>query len=449
MNSTLIKNALIVNEGKIIESDLRIKNHRIEKIANNLSSLPNEDIYEAKGSYLLPGMIDDQVHFREPGLTHKGSIATESRAAVAGGITSFMEMPNVSPATTTIKALENKFEIAANSSLANYSFYLGATEDNLEQIKLLDPKSHCGLKVFMGASTGDLLVEHPEALEAIFREAPTLIVTHCENGEVMKTNRGNLLKSKEKLTIDDHPIVRDTEACYASSSYAVGLAKKYSSQLQVLHITTAKELSLFEPGPVAGKKITAEACVHHLWFHDKDYARLGNFIKCNPAIKTQYDRDGIIQALNTGQIDIIATDHAPHTLDEKQSDYESAPAGLPLVQHALPSLMDHVKSGRLSITQVVEKTSHNPAIRYGVSERGFIREGYYADLVLIDPNSTTTVSDQNILYKCGWSPFTGHTFNSTIKNTWVNGQLVYNGQNILDSVFSGNDSPAMRLVFNR
>lgn len=450
MNSTLIKNALIVNEGQVIESDLRIKNQRIEAIANNLAALPGEDIYEANGNYLLPGMIDDQVHFREPGLTHKGSIATESRAAVAGGITSFMEMPNVSPATTTIKALENKFAIAANSSLANYSFYLGATEDNLEQIKLLNPEKHCGLKVFMGASTGDLLVEHPGALEAIFREAPTLIVTHCESGSVMKTNRDNLLKSKDRLTIADHPVVRDAEACYASSSYAVGLAKQYNSQLQVLHITSAKELSLFEPGPIEGKAITAEACVHHLWFHDENYAQLGNLIKCNPAIKTKNDRDAIIQALHTGQIDIIATDHAPHTLAEKQSDYESAPAGLPLVQHALLSLMDHVESDRLSITQVVEKNAHNPAIRYKVIERGFIREGYFADLVLVDPNSPTTVSQQNILYKCGWSPFSGHSFSSSIKSTWINGQQVYNGQKIPDTYFNDNNhSPAMRLAFNR
>ena len=450
MSSTLIKNALIVNEGQVTESDLRIRNQRIEKIANDIQALPGEAICNAGGCYLLPGMIDDQVHFREPGLTHKGSIASESRAAVAGGITSFMEMPNVSPATTTIEALEHKFALAANHSLANYSFYLGATEDNLEQIKLLNPQKHCGLKVFMGASTGDLLVEHPEALEAIFREAPSLIVTHCESGAVMKKNRNDILKSKDMLTIEDHPIVRDTEACYASSSYAVGLAKKYNSQLQVLHITTAKELSLFEPGPIKGKAITAEACVHHLWFHDKDYTRLGNFIKCNPAIKTRHDRDAIIQALHTGQIDIIATDHAPHTLEEKQSDYESSPAGLPLVQHALLSLMDHVQSERLSITQVVEKTAHNPAIRYAVDGRGFIREGYYADLVLVDPNSSTTVSDQNILYKCRWSPFSGHTFSSAIQRTWINGQEVYDGQSVLiDNTATKNHSPAMRLAFNQ
>lgn len=448
MNSTLIKNASIVNEGKTIEADLRIQGQRIEHIASEIDAQANDDIIEANGCYLMPGMIDDQVHFREPGLTHKGSIATESRAAVAGGITSYMEMPNVNPATTTIEALENKFAIAADNSLANYSFYLGATEDNLEQIKLMDPTRHCGLKVFMGASTGNLLVENPTALEAIFREVPSLIVTHCESGPMMVANQQRILKTKKALTIEDHPAWRDDEACYASSSYAVSLAKRYNSQLQVLHITTAKELSLFEPGPIEGKSITAEACVHHLWFCDQDYPRLGNFIKCNPAIKSQKDREALIKALHTGQIDIIATDHAPHTLKEKQTAYPEAPAGLPLVQHALLSLLDHVHHKHLSLTQVVEKTAHNPAIRYAVAERGFIREGYFADLVLVDPNSTTTVSDDNILYKCGWSPFTGHSFNSHIKSTWVNGRQVYNGKNIID--FSSTDnSPAMALSFNR
>ncbi|MEM8662442.1 MAG: dihydroorotase, partial [Pseudomonadota bacterium] len=404
MSSTLIKHALLVNEGQAIEADLRIKHQRIEAIASDLSADPGDEVVEANGCYLLPGMIDDQVHFREPGLTHKGSIASESRAAVAGGITSFMEMPNVSPATTSIDALENKFDLASNNAMANYSFYLGATEHNLEQIKILDPRKHCGVKVFMGASTGDLLVEAPEALEAIFREAPTLITTHCESGPVMARNAAKLRQTKATLTIEDHPVVRDVEACYASSSFAVGLAKRHGSQLHVLHITTAKELDLFAPGPIEGKSITAEACVHHLWFTQDDYPRLGNFIKCNPAIKQQSDRDAIIQALGTGQIDIIATDHAPHTLDEKQEPYESAPAGLPLVQHALLTLMDHVHHGRLSLTQVVEKTAHNPAKRYSIVERGYLREGYYADLVLIAPDAATTVTDSNILYKCGWSP---------------------------------------------
>ena len=444
MSSVLIKNAQIVNEGKVVAADLRVKGQRIDLIASEISALPDDDVIDASGCYLLPGMIDDQVHFREPGLTHKGSIATESRAAVAGGITSYMEMPNVKPSTTTIDALEKKYEIAANHSLANYAFYLGATEDNLEQIKQLNPQRHSGVKVFMGASTGDLLVEHPEALEAIFRDSPSLIVTHCESGAVINENRQRILPSKQALSIEDHPKVRDTEACYASSSYAVDLAKRHASQLHVLHITTEKELSLFEPGPVESKKITAEACVHHLWFSDQDYARLGNLIKCNPAIKSSRDRDALIHALHTNQIDIIATDHAPHTLAEKQVDYEQAPAGLPLVQHALLSLMEHVAQGRLSITQVVEKTAHNPALRYAVAERGFIREGYYADLVLIDSQSSTTVTHENSLYYCGWTPFAGQVFSSHIKSTWVNGQQVFEGGRIVCDKPSG-----MPLVFNR
>ena len=444
MTATLIKNARLVNEGQIIEGDLRIERQRIDKIASEIPASSSDQILDAKGCYLLPGMIDDQVHFREPGLTHKGDIASESRAAVAGGITSYMEMPNVNPATTTIEALEEKFALASSRSAANYSFYLGATEDNLEQIKQLDPARHCGVKVFMGASTGDLLVEHPEALDAIFRDAPTLIVTHCESGAVMKANRDLVLQSKDVLSIEDHPKVRNTEACYASSSYAVNLAKQHHSQLHVLHITTEKELSLFEPGLIQGKSITAEACVHHLWFSDRDYAEKGNFIKCNPAIKYPSDRDALIAALHSGQIDIIATDHAPHTLDEKQTEYENAPAGLPLVQHALLTLMDHVHHNRMELTQVVEKVAHNPALRYGIEGRGYLREGYYADLVLIDPETPTPVSHQSSLYKCGWTPFSGHTFNASIQSTWVNGQQVYNGAEIIEQ-----PSNALSLVFNR
>ncbi|CCN72768.1 dihydroorotase [Vibrio nigripulchritudo] len=444
MSATLIKNARVVNEGTITETDLRIVGQRIEKIEADITVQPSDNIVDAKGAYLLPGMIDDQVHFREPGLTHKGSIATESRAAVAGGITSYMEMPNVSPATTTIEALEKKYAIAAQNSVANYSFYLGATEDNLEQIKRLDPKNHCGVKVFMGASTGDLLVEHPQALDAIFRDAPVLIVTHCESGPVISKNREQLLSKKPVFTIEDHPVLRDDEACFASSSYAVDLAKKYQSQLHVLHITTAKELALFESGPIQNKHITAEACVHHLWFSNQDYATLGNQIKCNPAIKYQSDRDALIQALHTNQIDIIATDHAPHTWEEKQVDYNQAPAGLPLVQHALLTLLDHVHHGRMNIEQVVEKTAHNPAIRYAIQDRGFIREGYFADLVLVDAQTSTKVTSENILYHCEWSPFKGHEFTSRIKNTWVNGGLVYANDSLIDV-----QSPAMRMSFDR
>ncbi len=384
MSATLIKNARVVNERAITETDLRIVDQRIDKIATNISVQHGDIVIDAKGAYLLPGMIDDQVHFREPGLTHKGTIASESRAAVAGGITSYMEMPNVSPATTTIDSLERKFALAKESSFANYSFYLSATEDNLEQIKQLNPKQHCGVKVFMGASTGNLLVEDPQALEAIFRDSPVLIVTHCESGAVIKQNQQKQRLKKSEFTIEDHPILRDEEACYASSAYAVELAKKYHSQLHVLHITTAKELTLFDASDIRDKPITAEACVHHLWFSSNDYAELGNLIKCNPSIKSPNDRDALLAALNTGQIDIIATDHAPHTWQEKQVSYEQAPAGLPLVQHALLTLLDHVRLGHMSLTQVVEKTAHNPAIRYGIQGRGFIREGYYADLVLVD-----------------------------------------------------------------
>lgn len=442
--STLIKNAKIVNEGKVVEGDLRIKGQRISHIDKEIIASNQDRVVDADGQYLLPGMIDDQVHFREPGLTHKGTIASESRAAVAGGITSYMEMPNVKPSTTSIDALENKFELASKKSMANYSFYLGATEDNLDQIKSLDPKKHCGVKVFMGASTGDLLVEHPEALDAIFRESPSLIVTHCESTPLINKNLEQIRKEGREPTILDHPVIRDTEACYASSSYAVNLAKKYKSQLHVLHITTEKELSLFEGGEVENKHITAEACVHHLWFCDQDYPRLGNFIKCNPSIKSSTDRDALIQALHSNQIDIIATDHAPHTLKEKQTDYNQAPAGLPLVEHAMLSLFDHIKQQRLTLEQVVEKTAHNPAKRYFVKERGFIREEYYADLVLVDVNRPTQVSHENVHYQCAWTPFHEHRFSSSIQSTWVNGQLAFDGQQV-------SDDPAlsMRLDFNR
>ncbi|MBU2870742.1 dihydroorotase [Colwellia sp. E2M01] len=440
----LIKNAQIINEGKVFESDIRVKDQRFETIDKHISAQPEDIVVDAQGKYLLPGMIDDQVHFREPGLTHKGTIAIESRAAVAGGITSYMEMPNVNPATTTIEILERKFAIAKEHSLANYSFYLGATEDNLEQIKLLDPKRHCGVKVFMGASTGNLLVENPIALEAIFRESPTLIVTHCESGPVIENNLELMTSQGYVPTISDHPKIRDEHACYVSSSYAVSLAKKYHSQLHVLHITTAKELSLFEAGDIETKHITAEACVHHLWFSENDYARSGNLIKCNPSIKSTADRDALIKALHTNQIDIIATDHAPHTWQEKQLDYNQAPAGLPLVEHALLSLFDHVHHQRLSLTQVVEKTAHNPAKRYAIKDRGYIREGYFADFVLVDTNQPTHVSHENCRYLCGWTPFHQHTFTSSIQGTWVNGKQVFDGKKVIESM-----DVAKRLAFTR
>ena len=430
-NNILIKGAKIVNDGTIFTADLKIVGKRIEQISSAIAAKANDRVIEANGQYLLPGMIDDQVHFREPGLTQKGTIRSESLAAVAGGITSYMEMPNVNPATTTIEALESKFNIAKQTSAANFSFYLGATEDNLEQIKSLDPTKHCGVKVFMGASTGDLLVEAPEALDAIFRDSPTLIVTHCENTPMILSNVAAYRDAEKIPTFLDHPKLRDHNACYASSSYAVDLAKKYGSQLHVLHITTAKELDLFEPGDIEGKKITAEACVHHLWFCDEDYPSLGNLIKCNPAIKSKNDRDAILHALQSGQIDIIATDHAPHTFEEKQQAYEKAPAGLPLVQHALLTLLEHVDKGRLTFEQLVEKAMHNPSKRYGIQERGYIREGYFADLVLVDTADSYEVTDENILYHCGWSPFKGVKFSSTITGTWVNGEQVYDGKSVV------------------
>jgi dihydroorotase len=443
MAKTIIKNAKLVNEGQIFEADVAINNKLIEHITNDIAVNAQDTVIDASGMLLLPGMIDDQVHFREPGLTNKGSIFSESRAAVVGGITSFMEMPNVKPSTTTISALKEKHDIAKHSSLANYSFYLGATPDNIEAIKRVDPSWVCGVKVFMGASTGDLLVDHPEALEVIFRDCPTLIATHCEKGDVIEENLKTLKQQVSNITPSHHPIIRDAEACYQSSSYAVELAKKYNSDLHVLHLTTAKEMALFEAGPIENKKITAEACVHHLWFNNNDYNRLGNQIKCNPAIKAESDRLALIKAINEDRIDIIATDHAPHTLAEKQVDFMEAPAGLPLVQHALLTLLEQVNRNTMTLTKVVEKVSHNPAKRYKVANRGFIREGYFADLVLVNPNTSTQVTHDNSRYLCKWTPFNGTTFNNKIAATFVNGQMVYNGEDIIEK------NAAMALLFNR
>lgn len=443
MTRYLIKNATLVNEGQVFASDVLIENERISKIASNISAPADADIIDAEGNWLLPGMIDDQVHFREPGLTHKGNIQTESRAAIAGGITSFMEMPNVSPSTTTVEALKQKCEIAQRNAAGNYAFYLGATPDNLDEIKAVDPTWVCGVKVFMGASTGDLLVDHPVALENIFRECPTLIATHCENGNVIKSNTEALGLAPEALRIEHHPVLRDTNACYESSSYAVGLAKKYGSNLHVLHITTQKELELFASGPIEGKRITAEACVHHLWFSQADYAEKGNLIKCNPAIKAQSDRLALLQGLKDGTIDIIATDHAPHTWQEKQQDFYKAPAGLPLVQHALLTLLDQVEQGTMTLSQVVQKTAHNPAIRYQIEDRGYLREGYFADLVLVNPNKSTSACHDNSLSLCGWTPFDGHTFKNQIATTFVNGNKVYDGTTVSPESFG------QALIFNR
>jgi dihydroorotase len=426
MNSTLITNAKIVNEGKVFEGDILIKGSFIEKIGKGLSE-PQAKVIEANGKLLMPGAIDDQVHFREPGLTHKGTIFTESRAAVAGGVTSFMEMPNTSPPAFTQALLENKYDIAARTSLANYSFFMGTSNDNLEEVLKTDVKKICGLKIFMGSSTGNLLVDDPKTLESIFSKFPSLIATHCEDEA---TIRKNLIEFKEKYGEDCpvayHPLIRSEEACYKSSSFAVALAKKHGTRLHILHISTAKETSLFDNSiPLEKKKITAEACIHHLWFNDKDYERLGMNIKWNPAIKTAKDQQEILRAVLENRIDVIATDHAPHTAEEKANSYFAAPAGGPLVQHGVTAMLEFYQQGKISLEKVIEKMSHNPAILFQIDRRGYVREGYFADLALIDLNRPWTVSKENILAKCGWSPFEGQTFQSKVTDTWISGHHAY------------------------
>ena len=421
-----IVNAKIVNEGTIIEGDLVIRDQRIAGIG--ATPRPGADVFDAQGAFLLPGMIDDQVHFREPGMEHKGTIATESAAAVAGGITSYMEMPNCDPLTISEAALIDKRTRASGCSAANYGFYLGATNDNLEAIKSVDHSLTCGVKVFMGASTGNMLVDDATTLEAIFAATPLLVATHCEDTPMIQAaEAAAAAKWGEDIPFSEHPNIRSEDACYASSSLAVGLAKKHGTKLHILHMTTAKELALFETGPLTDKRITAEACVHHLFFSAEDYAERGAFIKCNPAIKTTEDRAALIRAVIEDRIDVIATDHAPHTLEEKQRKYAKAPAGLPLVQHALLSLMDRFTDGTFSLEKIVHKTAHAPATLYQVAERGFIREGYFADLTLIAPNheAETPAQETSVLSKCGWSPFAGHTFSHRVEATWVNGSLRY------------------------
>ncbi len=430
MSSLLITNAKVVNEGRIAELDVLVRNGRIEKIGADLSAHKADRVIDASGKHLLPGMIDDQVHFREPGLTHKGEIATESAAAVAGGITSYMEMPNVNPLTINRAALEDKYDRAAQKSLANFSFYLGASNDNLDEIKTLDPKAACGIKVFMGASTGNMLVDKRETLEGIFANSPIIVVTHCEDSPLIKLNEDRYrAQYGEDVPMACHPLIRSEEACWKSSSLAVELAKKYGTKLHILHLTTAKELALLTPGDLDGKRITGEACVHHLYFNEADYETRGALIKCNPAIKTAADQQALLDAVNDGRIDVIATDHAPHTWDEKQQSYFKAPSGLPLVQHALISLLEHYHSGRFSLETIVQKTSHNVARLFQIEQRGFIREGYWADLVLVDLATPTVVDQQKILSKCGWSPFAGTVFKSSIATTLVNGEVAFeNGQ---------------------
>ena len=423
--SWLLRNATLVNEGGQRETDLAISQGRIARIGPGPKPAGATEL-DLKGAWLLPGMIDDQVHFREPGLEHKGSIATDSRAAVAGGITSYMEMPNCDPQTIDAARLEDKHARAAVRSRANYAFYLGATNDNLEAVKAVDRARACGVKVFMGASTGNMLVDDERTLEGIFAACPLLIATHCEDTPTIVANEARLrAEYGEEVPFHEHPRIRSEEACLRSSSLAVALAKRHGSRLHVLHLTTARELALFEPGPLAGKRITAEACVHHLFFNDTWYAALGADIKCNPAIKTRADQLALKEAVAADRIDEIATDHAPHTRAEKAGTYFNAPAGLPLVQHALLSLVEHVKAGELAIEQVAQKTAHAPATLFEVAKRGFLREGYWADLVAIDPDATTVVDDEPVHAKCGWTPFRGFTFRSRIRHTFVNGALAF------------------------
>jgi len=433
MANYLLKNATIINEGKRFESDLLIKGDRIEKIAPNISD-DHATVIDLNGKYLIPGMIDDQVHFREPGLTHKANIYTESIAAVAGGITSFMEMPNTKPNATTQELLQDKYDIASKSAIANYSFFMGATNDNIEEVLKTDAKSVCGVKVFMGSSTGNMLVDNEKTLTGIFSKCPLLIATHCEDEATVRKNLA-LYEEKygEDMPIKYHPEIRNVEACYLSSSLAAGLAKKYDTRLHILHLSTAKELDLFRNDiPLSEKRITAEACVHHLWFSDKDYDEKGTYIKWNPAVKKQSDQDAIWEALNDDRIDILATDHAPHTIEEKENNYFNAPSGGPLVQHAVLAILEKAKEGKISIERAVEKMSHAPAECFHVENRGYIREGYFADLVIVDPNQTLTVDKSNVLYKCGWSPFEGVTFSHVIDTTFVNGNIVYTDQQIVE-----------------
>lgn len=444
MGYLLIKNGLVVNQSKTEQKDILVKGDKIIKIDRDISH-PEATIIDAYGKHILPGVIDDQVHFREPGLTHKANIYTESKAAVAGGITSFMEMPNTVPNTLTQELLQDKYDIGAKTSLANYSFFMGASNDNIEEVLKTNKQNVCGVKVFMGSSTGNMLVDNEQTLDNIFGKCDMLIATHCEDEE---TVRKNLAHYKEKygedIPIKFHPIIRDEEACYLSSSMAVELAKKHNTRLHILHISTAKELSLFSNDiPLKDKRITAEACIHHLWFEDSFYETKGTFIKWNPAVKTKQDRDAILQAVNDNVIDVIATDHAPHTLEEKQQVYTKAPSGGPLVQHALVAMLELVKQGKITLEHVVKKMSHDVADCFQIEGRGYIKEGYFADLVLVDLNKPWTVDKQNVLYKCGWSPFEGQLFSSMVEKTIVSGHLAY------DSGVFNEEIKGQRLTFNR
>jgi dihydroorotase len=445
IKSTLIKNATIVNENKVYKGDVLIENEIITAISSKITPTKNVKVIDAKGRYLIPGFIDDQVHFREPGLTHKANIATESRAAVAGGITTFIEMPNTVPQATTQDLLEDKFKVAAVDSYANYSFMFGGTNNNLEELLKTDPKKVAGIKLFLGSSTGDMLVDNEGVLEKIFSSTKMIISVHCEDEATIKRNTATYIKKYgDAIPMKYHPVIRSEEACYLSSSKAIELAKKTGARLHVFHLSTEKETHLFRNDiPLEEKQITSEVCIHHLWFSDKDYEEKGTHIKWNPAVKTEKDRQGLWKALLDDRIDVLATDHAPHTLEEKNNSYTKAPSGGPLVQHAFVALLEKVKEGVISIEKLVEKTSHNPAKLFQIEKRGFIKEGYFADLVLIDTNKPQTVSKENILYKCGWSPFEGVTFSSRITHTFVNGNLMYNN-GVFDDKIKGK-----RITFNR
>ena len=446
MNTILIKNAKIVNEGRIFEGDVLIEGEFIKEIAQSIShKSSNCKVIDAEGNFLIPGAIDDQVHFREPGLTHKGTIASESRAAVAGGITSFIEQPNTVPNAITQELLEQKYVIASKSSYANYSFMMGGTNDNLEEILKTNPRNVAGIKLFLGSSTGNMLVDNEEALEKIFSSTKMLIAVHCEDEGTIKAN---LEKYKaefgEDIPVMVHHLIRSEEACYISSSKAIALAKKTGARLHVFHLSTAKEMELFSNKiPLAEKQITAEVCIHHLWFTNDDYATKGNFIKWNPAVKTAADRDALWIALLNDTIDVIATDHAPHTLEEKSQQYSSAPSGGPLVQHAVVALFEAYHQGKISVEKIVEKMCHNPAIIFKIEKRGFIKEGFYADLAIVNPSKPWSVNKANILYHCGWSPFEGTNFKSRISHTFVNGQLVYENAKVKEL------KAAKRLLFDR
>lgn len=444
MSSIFIKNAQVVNDGQVFNADIYIDKGRIEQIGPTLDKNADK-VIDATGLYALPGLIDDQVHFREPGLTHKADIWHESRAAVAGGTTSFMEMPNTVPNTLSQTLLEDKYQLAGQSSLANYSFYMGASNDNLDEVLRTNPRDVCGVKVFMGSSTGNMLVDNEETLQNIFSNIPMLIATHCEDEQTIRNNlEAFKLKYGEDISAEMHPLIRSAEACYISSSKAVELARKYNTRLHILHVSTGMETGLFEENiPLAQKRITAEACIHHLWFSDKDYAEKGNLIKWNPAVKSEQDRAAILEAVRNGRIDVIATDHAPHTLEEKQLPYLEAPSGGPLVQHALQVLLELVDKGELTIEELVQKTAHNTAICFQIENRGFIREGYWADIVLVDRNNPQKVERSAVLSKCGWSPFEGYTFKSSIEHTIVSGKLVFSEGKIIE------EEAGQRLLFDR